>query len=83
MTVNAVNTAQAAALSALAKPIVAEGGDSQVVDLLIALEGVVAGVFLLCVKLGGDEPVGEVFMAGVQQRLAEARLGPIRTEGQA
>lgn len=83
MSATAVNAAQRAALGALAKPIVDEGGDNQIVDLLIALEGVVAGVFLLCVKLGGDEPVGEVFMAGVQQRLAEMRLGPIQTEGQA
>jgi hypothetical protein len=83
MTIAAVTQAERDALRSLAKPIMDEGGPNQVVDIMIALEGIVAGVFLLCVKLGGDEPVAETFMEGVKQRLAAARLGPFKTEGEA
>lgn len=52
-------------------------------DLLIALEGVVAGVFVAVVKLGGDDPVLDVFVEGVKERLARARLGDLPAEGSA
>ena len=53
------------------------------VDLLIFAETLVVGIFMLIVRLGGDEPVLEVFAEGVRQRLAEQRLGPIEPDGHA
>ena len=48
-------------------------GDSPTA-LLVFAESMVVGLFLLIVRLGGDEPVLEVFAEGVRQRLAEQRL---------
>ena len=52
-------------------------------ELLVVAESVVVGLFLLIVKLGGDEPVLEVFAAGVAARLAQMRLGAVDPKGQA
>ena len=46
-------------------------------DLLVFAETIVVGIFLLVVKMGGDEPVADVFIEGVKQRLAEQRLGEL------
>lgn len=77
----AVNAATTAGLRALCVPIIEAGLSTT--DLLIALEGVVVGVFLVNVKLGGDEPVFDVFANGVRERLAEQRLGPLAEAGRA
>jgi hypothetical protein len=53
------------------------------VDLLIFAESLIVGIFLLIVKLGGDEPVLDVFAEGVRLRLAEQRLGPLEPPGHA
>lgn len=52
-------------------------------ELLVFAATMVAGLFLVIVKLGGDEPVLEVFMDDVKDRLARARLGPIVPKGDA
>jgi hypothetical protein len=44
-------------------------------------ESVVTGVML--VALGGDDKVLPTLIAGVEQRLAQARLAPIKPEGRA
>jgi hypothetical protein len=44
-------------------------------DLLVFAESFVVGLFLLIVRLGGDEPVLEAFTERVRERLAEQRLG--------
>jgi hypothetical protein len=51
--------------------------------MLVLAETVVVGVFLLIVKLGGDEPVMDVFAEGVRTRLAQARLHDMPPAGEA
>lgn len=53
------------------------------VDLLVFAETFVVGLFLTIVRLGGDEPVLDVFAEGVRKRLAEVRLGELDPPGQA
>ena len=50
--------------------------------LLVFAATLVTGLFMVIVRLGGDEPVLEVFMEDVRERLANARLGSIKTEGE-
>jgi hypothetical protein len=52
-------------------------------DVLITLESVIVGVMLLAVKLGGDEKVIDVMIAGAKERLAEKRLASIKHGGEA
>jgi hypothetical protein len=47
---------------------------SNPVDLLVFTETIVVGLFMLIVKLGGDEPTLEVFTEGLRERLAQSRL---------
>ena len=75
------NAATGAATKALLYTVKGRGLSN--VDLLIALEGVVASIFLAVVKLGGDEPVLESFVEGVRERLAIARLRDQAPEGEA
>lgn len=65
----------------IVKPTIDAGG--QMTDVLVLLESVVTGVMLVAVKLGGDEIVLDTFIDGVRKRMAETRLGPIDTAGQA
>lgn len=71
-----------AAVLPILREVVARVGDKPS-ELLVFAATMVAGLFLLIVRLGGDEPVLEVFMEDVRDRLAHARLGPIKTEGEA
>lgn len=57
------------------------GGDLK--SVLVLLESVITGVCLATIKLGGDEPVLDKVMEGAKARLAEARLGNIKTGGRA
>ena len=57
------------------------GTDSR--DLLVFAESIVVGLFLVIVRLGGDEPVLAIFADGVRERLAQQRLGDIPTQGEA
>ena len=52
-------------------------------DLLIFAASLVTALFMLIVRLGGDEPVVEVFVADLKDRLAQARLGSIEPRGEA
>lgn len=65
----------------IVKPTLAAGGD--MVDVMVLLESVVAGVMMMAVKLGGDDKVLPKLVEGVEERLAEARLQPIKTQGRA
>lgn len=65
----------------IVKPPIDAGGDMQ--DVLVLLEGVVAGVILFGVKMGGDERVLDVLIEGVKVRLARARLHDVSVSGQA
>lgn len=65
----------------IVRPTLEAGG--QMTDVLVLLESVVLGVILVAVKLGGDEIVLDQVVAGAKARLAEQRLGPIETKGQA
>jgi hypothetical protein len=75
------NAAMTPALKALAGPILLAGGGG--VELMIAAESLIVGVALLCIRLGGDEAVLDVMLAGAKARLAELRLGDVEPEGQA
>lgn len=68
-------------VSAIVKPIIASGGGYT--DVLVLTESVVMGVVLVAVKLGGDDKVLDVLIDGVKKRLAEQRLGGIKTAGSA
>lgn len=50
-------------------------------DILVLVESCVMGAYLALVKLGGDEKVLDVMMAGIRRRLAERRLGGIQPAG--
>lgn len=63
----------------IVKPPLEAGG--QMTDVLVLLESVVLGVFLVAVKLGGDEKVLDTLIEGVKARLAEQRLGGIEPAG--
>lgn len=69
------------ALRSLCGPIIDGGGDG--IDLMIALESVIAGAFLMAVHLGGDEPVLDALFDRVKERLAEKRLADLDPRGQA
>lgn len=75
------NQVAPAALRALCEPIIAAGGTGT--DLLIALESVVAGAFVMAVRLGGDNIVFDVMVERLRERLAEERLSDLLPEGQA
>lgn len=51
-------------------------------EVMVLMESCLMGAYLTLVKLGGDEKVLDVMVDGVRQRLAEHRLGDIKTEGQ-
>lgn len=51
--------------------------------LLVFAATLVTGIFMVIVRLGGDEPVLEVFMEDVKDRLANARLGSLEPKGEA
>jgi hypothetical protein len=57
------------------------GGD--ITDVLALLESVVTGVLTVAVKRGGDQPVLDVFIEGVHQRMAQVTLGNLPTQGRA
>jgi len=63
------------------RPTIEAGGDYT--DVLVVLESVIVGTVLTATKLGGDETIIHTLFEGVRQRLAEARLAPIKTEGTA
>jgi len=63
----------------IVKPTLDAGG--QMTDVLVLLESVVTGVLSVAVKLGGDNAVLDVFIAGVRQRMAELRLGNVESSG--
>lgn len=65
----------------IVRQTLAAGGE--MTDVMVLLESVVTGVMLVAVKLGGDDKVLPTLVAGVEQRLAEARLAPIKPEGRA
>lgn len=75
------NQAAIASLRALTSPL--HANSARAADYLIALEGVVVGVLLLVCKPGGDEATLEVMVAGVRERLADARLRIAETRGTA
>lgn len=75
------NVVAPAALKALCGPIIAGGGTGG--DVLIALESVVAGAFLMAVNLGGDNIVFDVMVDRLRERLAEDRLGDLVPAGKA
>jgi len=75
------NRAANEGLRALCRPIIE--ADLRGVELMIALESLVVGAFLMNVKLGGDEPVIDVFADRLRERMAEQRLGPILAQGRA
>lgn len=83
MSAAAVNEAQTAALKAMFGVLLDENDPGLHKDALIALEGVVIGTFMMVVRLGGDEPVFEVFAERVRERLAETRLSPVAPAGSA
>lgn len=68
-------------VKAIVKPILDSGGS--MTDVLVLTESIVLGVILMAVKLGGDEIVLDTLVEGVKRRLAEQRLGPITTAGNA
>lgn len=75
------NQVAPAALKALCTPIIDAGGDG--IDIMVALESVVAGAFVMAVRLGGDNIVLDTLMDRVRERLAEDRLGNILPAGRA
>lgn len=64
---------------ALGVMLEASGGDP--IEMMILLESLICGCFLLIVKLGGDEPVMEVVADRVRERMAEIRLKDIEVSG--
>lgn len=77
MSAAVANAAQTAALRALIGTFLEANEPEFAKDALIALEGVVVGTFMMIVKIGGDEPVLDVFVERLRERLAEQRLGPL------
>ncbi len=75
------NDVAPAALKALCGPIIEAGGTGT--DLLIALESVVAGAFVMAVRLGGDNIVLDLMFERIRERLADERLGDLVPEGHA
>ena len=65
----------------LVRGTIGAGGD--VIETLIVLESVIAGVCLTLVRLGGDEVVIDALMERVKARVAELRLKDIQTKGSA
>jgi len=65
----------------LIRGTVGAGGD--VIEVLIVLESVIAGVCLTLVRLGGDEVAIDALMERVKARVAELRLKDIQTKGSA
>jgi hypothetical protein len=72
-------------VASIAKPPLEAGGT--VIDVLVLLESVVAGVLVVAVRTGGDNIVLDAVIDGVRDRakqiLAEQRLGPVETAGRA
>lgn len=68
-------------VASIVKPPLTAGG--QFTDVLIVLESVILGVVLMAVKLGGDDKVLDLVVERVKERLAEQRLGKIKTAGSA
>jgi hypothetical protein len=67
-------------VKSIVKPIMVAGGTYE--QVLVLTESVVVGVILTSVRLGGDEAVLDVLVAGVKQRLAEMRLRDLPTIGE-
>lgn len=65
----------------IVKPTVDAGGDMK--DVLVLLESVVTGVLTVAVRMGGDNAVLDVFVAGVRDRMAAIRLGDAPAAGEA
>lgn len=68
-------------VSSIVKPPIEAGGGYT--DVLVLLESTIVGVMLVVAKLGGDEIVLDTVVANAKKRLAELRLGGIKTEGRA
>lgn len=68
-------------VKAIVKPVLESGGGAT--DIMVLTESVVIGVALMCIKLGGDEAVLDVMLAGAKQRLAEIRLTDLNPAGEA
>lgn len=83
MSVETLNRVQTQTLKTLVGGFLEANEQGMATDLLIALEGVVVGTFLMVVHLGGDEPVLDVFVERLRERLAEARLSKLKTAGEA
>lgn len=63
------------------KPILqamVEAVNADPVELLILAESLVLGVFLLSVKLGGDEIALDVFTERLRERMAEQRFSALQ-----
>lgn len=75
------NRAAGHIVSAIVKTPLESGG--KVTDVMVLLESVIVGVSLAVIRLGGDDKVLDTVMEGAKARLAEIRLGPIKTDGKA
>ena len=57
--------------------------DGPVEDIIDLLELVVSGVFAVTVKVGGDEPVIDIFASRLRERMKEIRLAMVKPAGEA
>lgn len=72
-------------VASIVKPPLATGGSFT--DVLVLLESVITGVIVTTVRMGGDNIVVDAVIDRVRvrakQALAEQRLGPMSTKGNA
>jgi len=68
-------------VASIVRPPLTTGGTTA--DVMVLLESVVLGVFLACVRLGGDEAVLDSMVEAVKARAAQQRLGNLPTGGTA
>lgn len=82
-----INLAKTAAVNRIAMDVISQivrSIDGKTVDTAAALiiaEQVVIGTFLATVKLGGDEPILDVFIQNIRDRMADIRLRDLETKG--
>lgn len=68
-------------VASIVRPVIAAGGSPM--SVMVLLESVVAGTIFSIMKLGGDDKALELLTEAVRARLAELRLGDIKSEGKA
>ena len=68
-------------VASIVKPTIE--GDGPTEGIMLLLEDVVAGVLLMTVKPEGDDPVLDILIDRVRERLASFRLMNMETEGEA